>query len=279
MGKADLHIHTTASDGKLKPEEVAPLANKNGLEIISITDHDTIDAYRVAKQTGDELGVEVLPGVELTCDFNDRESHLLAYCFDVEDPAILELLSAHKKARLERIAWIVEQLNNQGLELSKDEVRAEARGGNVGRPHVASVLIKKGYVAGVKEAFIRYLGNHVLGPTQNYYSSHKKVIQIIKDAGGATILAHPGVLYSAAELEQWIRDGLDGVEVVHPSHNFNTQKRYQKMAEDNDLLITGGSDYHGHGQDYLQYFGIVNIGLDKVHRLKRMTEQRKQISV
>lgn len=279
MGKADLHIHTTESDGRLAPGEVASLAAEQGLEVISITDHDTIKAYPEAKRAGAELGLEVLPGIELTCEFNERESHLLAYCFDVTDRAFLQLLKKHRKARLDRVGWIVRQLTEQGLELDKEEVRAEAGGGNVGRPHVASVLVKKGYVGSAKEAFIRYLGNHVLGPIHSHYVSYREAIRIVREAGGATVLAHPGVLYSEDELEQWIEAGLDGLEAIHPSHDYNQQKRYQELAERYSLLITGGSDYHGGTGQYLRHFGVVNIGLEKVRSLKRMTDQRKQISV
>ncbi|MFH5883051.1 PHP domain-containing protein [Halalkalibaculum sp. DA3122] len=279
MGKADLHIHTTASDGRLSPEEVPALASENGLEVIAITDHDTIDGYFPASEAGERIGVEVLPGVELTCDFNSRESHLLAYCFDPEDPDFLQLLAHHKKARLDRIEWIVGQLTQQGLDIDKNEVRAEAAGGNVGRPHVASVLVKKGYVGSAKEAFIRYLGNHALGPIQSYYVSHEEAVERIKGAGGATILAHPGVLYSREEIEQWIDAGLDGLEVVHSSHNYDQQKKYREMAEQHNLLMTGGSDYHGDGEGYLRNFGVITTSLAQVEKLKQMTRQRKKISV
>ena len=279
MGKADLHIHTTASDGRLAPEQVGPLASENGLDVIAITDHDTIKGYFPAREAAQEAGVEVLPGVELTCDFNGRESHLLAYCFEVEDPGIKRLLAAHRKARLDRMEWIVEQLAQQGLEIDKEEVRAEAGGGNVGRPHVASVLVKKGYVGSAKEAFIRYLGNHALGPIQSYYVSHQKAIECVKDAGGAVVLAHPGVLYSQHELEEWVDAGLDGLEVVHPSHDYNRQKKFKEMADQHNLLKTGGSDYHGDGEGYLRHFGVINMSLTQVEKLKRMTHQRKQISV
>lgn len=279
MGKADLHIHTKASDGRLAPAEVPGLARKNGLDTIAITDHDTIDAFEAAREVGEQVGVEVLPGVELTCDFNGRESHLLAYCFDVEKPGFKKLIARHKKARIDRIEWIVKQLTQQGLDLDKEEVRAEAAGGNVGRPHVASVLIKKGYVASAKEAFIRYLSDHALGPIQSNYVSYKQVIGLVKEAGGAVSLAHPGVLYSTGELNEWVDAGLDGIEAVHPSHNYEQQKKFQQFAERHDLLVTGGSDYHGDGEDYLRYFGVVSISLSWVSKLKRMTEQRKKISV
>lgn len=279
MGKADLHIHTNASDGRLNPEDVPELARQNGLETIAITDHDTIRGYAPAKAAADSVGVEVLSGVELTCNFNGRESHLLAYCFDAEDRSFTRLINKHKKARLERIAWIVEKLKAQGLDMETAEVKAEAAGSNPGRPHVASVLVSKGYVASHKEAFVRYLGNHVLAPIKNFYTTHTEVIRIVKEAGGATVLAHPNRLYSKDELQQWINDGLDGLEVIHPSHDYEQQKKFQQLAEENNLLITGGSDYHGSGDHYLRYFGVVNVGLNRVDQLKRMTEQRKKIIV
>lgn len=263
----------------MRPEEIPSLASEHGLEVIAITDHDTIAAYTAAKKAGASCGVEVLPGVELTCDFHGRESHLLAYCFDENDDGLNRLLARHKKARLDRIEWIVGQLTGQGLEIDKEEVRAEAGGGNVGRPHVASVLVKKGYVGSAKEAFIRYLGNHALGPIRNYYVSHKEAINRVKEAGGATVLAHPGVLYSGDEIEEWIDAGLDGLEVVHPSHDYEQQKMYRSIAEKHNLLVTGGSDYHGSGEGYLRHFGVVNVSMGQVEKLRRMTEQRKQISV
>ena len=263
----------------MEADSIVSLAHEHGLEVISITDHDTIGAYPKARKAGSSLNVDVLPGVELTCEFNERESHLLAYCFDVEDGPLNAMLLKQKKARLERIDWIVGQLTRQGLELDREEVRAEAGTGNVGRPHVAAVLRSKGYVGSIKEAFIRYLGNHVLGPIPGFYISHGKAVRMVKEAGGAVILAHPGHLYTEKELQQWIDAGLDGIEVIHPSHNYKLQKRYEQFAGRNNLLITGGSDFHGRDDRYLRYFGIVNIGLEKVHKLKRLTEQRKQISV
>ncbi|MDZ7690000.1 MAG: hypothetical protein U5K69_02400 [Balneolaceae bacterium] len=144
------------------------------------------------------------------------KAHLLAYCFNEEDPRFLKLIASHKKARLERIEWIVEQLTSQGLDLDTNEVRAEAGGGNLGRPHVAAVLVNKGYVSSHKEAFIRYLGNHASGTHRRriFYTSHTEVIDIVRNAGGATVLAHPNMLYSSDEIEKWISDGLDGLEVI-----------------------------------------------------------------
>ena len=278
MGKADLHIHTTASDGLSTPTEIVQSAIKHKLDIIAITDHDTIAGVREAKEAAKGTGLEVIPGVEITCDFKGKEAHLLAYCFDVDDPGINKLLSGHKKARVKRGKWIIEQLKNEGLDLNIDEVKAEANGSNVGRPHIAAVLVDKGYVASFKEAFIRYLSNDALGPIQNDYYTVAEVIEQVKSAGGAIVVAHPGFMYSMEELDTFKDMGIDGIEVLHPSHNYELQKKMQDFAEENLLLKTGGSDFHGGDRDYQRYFGVLTINTNIVSRMKQMTDQRKSIS-
>lgn len=279
MAKADLHIHTLESDGNMSPVDVVRLANKHGLEIISITDHDTVRGYWKALETAEELDINLLAGVEITSDFKGRESHLLAYCFDPEHEAIETLMAEHHKSRLERGKWIVGQLSKEGLDLDIEEVKAEAKGANIGRPHIAAVLVDKGYVASYKEAFIRYLSDSALGKIQNGYYDYRQAIQAVKEAGGAVVIAHPGNMYSNEELEDLVAAGVDGIEFIHPSHDYATQQRIEKFAEKHQLLVTGGSDYHGGNDDYQKFFGIVTLNTKYVHRLIRMTEQRKKITV
>ena len=278
MGKADLHIHTTASDGLSTPAEIVESAIKHRLDIIAITDHDTISGVAEAREAAEGTGLEIVSGVEITSDFKGKEAHLLAYCFDTEDSGINKLLSGHKKARVKRGEWIIGQLKNEGLDLDINEVKAEANGSNVGRPHIAAVLVDKGYVASFKEAFIRYLSNEALGPIQNDYYSVEEVIETVQAAGGATIVAHPGLMYSMEELSIFKEMGIDGIEVMHPSHNYELQKKMQDFAEDNLLLKTGGSDFHGGDRDYQKYFGVLTINTEIVSRMKQMTSQRKSIS-
>lgn len=278
MAKADLHTHSDQSDGRLSPKDLVEYASDQGLKIMAITDHDTIDGYEEALEASDALEIEVLPGIELTTLFNGNETHLLAYCFDPRDSDLLRLIDRHKLARVERAKWIVERLTEKGLELSIGEVRAEANGSNIGRPHIASVLVGKGYVAEKKEAFVRYLSDQQLGPIKSNYSSVAETIGAVKKAGGVTVLAHPGTAYSEADLEQLLDVGIDGVEVVHPSHDYELQKRYERFAEENGLLMTGGSDYHGSGRDYEKYLGILTISESRVEKVKRLADQRKQLS-
>ena len=279
MAKADLHIHTVASDGHMSPENVVRNAHKHKIDTIAITDHDTIRGYRQALETAEEVGIELLPGVEITSDFNGRECHLLAYCFDPGHKAINSLLADQYLSRLKRGKWIINELSKEGLDLDIDEVKAEANGGNIGRPHIAAVLIDKGYVASFKEAFIRYLSDESLGTIENEYYSHHEVIETVKKAGGAAIIAHPGNLYNEEELEELVESGVDGIEYIHPSHDYDTQKRIEAFADRHKLLKTGGSDFHGGDKEYQKFFGVVTINTKYVERLKRMTKQRKEISV
>ncbi|MEX0648162.1 MAG: PHP domain-containing protein [Balneolaceae bacterium] len=276
MGKADLHTHTTASDGTLSPGELVALANKKGLKILSITDHDTVKGYFEAKEIAAASGIELISGVEITAIWNQKEVHILAYGFDEHNPDFIQMLRKQKKARLRRMKSIVEKLRKQGLDIDMDEVRAESGPGNVGRPHAASVLIRKGYVASVAEAFIRYLSTEKLTGIQTDYVSIEDVVKLTRQAGGVLSLAHPGPLYSRQEIDELLSSGLDGLECIHPSHNFNVQRTYTKMAQARHLLVTGGSDFHGSRKsDYDPYFGIVTVGEQFVASIKRMAARRK----
>lgn len=278
MGKADLHIHTTASDGNSTPAEIVESAVGHNLEIIAITDHDTIAGLRKAREAARDTDLQIISGVEITADFKGREAHLLAYCFEMDNPDIQRLFISHKKARTKRGEWILSELRKQGLDITLDEVKAEANGSNLGRPHIAAVLVNKGYVASFKEAFIRYLSNESLGPINNDYYSAKEVIEIVKGAGGAVVVAHPGLMYSKDELLEFVDAGVDGIEVLHPSHDYKVQKEMKEFAEYHQLLETGGSDFHGGLTEYQKYFGVITINTNVVQRMVQMTDQRKKLS-
>lgn len=264
----------------MSPEDVVRYAIKHKLKIIAITDHDTLKGYRKAQEIAkDTEELRLLPGIEITADFNGRECHLLAYCFDPNHHAILELVRDHYRSRLKRGQWIIDQLAKKGFELDIGEIRAEAGGGNIGRPHIAALLVKKGYVGSFKEAFIRYLSDQKLGSIYNEYYTHQKVIETVKEAGGAVVIAHPGKLYTNDELEQLVEAGVDGIETIHPSHDYKTQKRIEKFADRHQLLKTGGSDFHGRAKKYQKFFGIVTINTKYVSRMLKLTNQRKGMTV
>ncbi len=278
MGKADLHTHTNASDGDLSPEELLRKAQSKKLKVLAITDHDTIRGYLQAKELAPEYGIELISGAEITGIWGSREIHLLAYNFCDDDAPFREMLLNQRKARKLRMQAIVEVLNNQGLEIEYDEILAEANMGNVGRPHAAAILIKKGYVSGVAEAFIRYLSSEKIKGVQTEYASIQEVIRITKEAGGVISLAHPGRMYSEKEVTTLTGFGLDGLECIHPSHTYSMQRKFTALAKSGNLLITGGSDYHGTGKsEYDPYFGVVTIGDQYIESIKRTSENRKRI--
>ncbi len=277
LPKADLHIHTTCSDGRLKPEEAVEIAHERKLAALAITDHDSFEGYFQAIDKASELGIELVPGVEITCSFKKREAHILAYYFDVSTQYFADFLKSQRVARRDRIKGIIKTINENGLEVTYDEVWAEANGANIGRPHVAKVLVEKGYARNHNDAFIRYLSSERLGEIENTYPDYKDAIEIVRNIGGATILAHPAKHYTGEEITEFIEAGIDGLECIHPSHNFELQKKYTKIVEDNALLLTGGSDYHGGREMAARHLGVVCVATKHVEKMRRMTDQRKQI--
>jgi len=278
LGRADLHTHTSASDGELTAKELLDKVKSKGLSTLSITDHDTIDGYIDALDKSEKMGIELIPGVELSTIWKNREVHLLAYGFDPESASLRNLLLRQKRARKLRMREIVHVLNKKGLEVDYDEITAYARGANIGRPHAAAVLIKKGYAANVADAFIRYLSMDEILKINTEYTDIESAVRIVKESGGVLSVAHPGPLYSTDELKEMILAGIDGIECIHPSHNFNVQKVFTEMAKSMNLLITGGSDFHGSPKsDYDPYLGVVTLGTQHVEALKRTCNNRKAL--
>lgn len=276
MGKADLHIHTNASDGDLSPEDLIQKVAQKSLKTISITDHDTIKGYLEAKQYAKEKGIELIPGVEISTVWNDREIHVLAYAFDENDEDFLTLIANQKNARRKRMKAIVEVLKSEGVDIDYNEVRAESHPGNIGRPHAASVLISKGYVASVSEAFIRYLSTDKIKEIKTEYAVLDEVISTVHNAGGIISIAHPGPMFSQNEMKELLRHPFDGIECIHPGHSYKVQKMYLDMARANNLLVTGGSDFHGSTKsEYDPYLGVVTIGTQFVEALKRSARSKK----
>lgn len=278
MGKADLHIHTKASDGVLSVPELLDKVVEKGLKTVSITDHDTIDGYLEAQKPAADFGIELIPGVELTVLWKSMEVHLLAYDFDYKNESFLSLIANQKIARRLRMKKIVEVLKKEGVDIDYDEIRAVSGIGNVGRPHAAKVLIKKGYVSTVPEAFIRYLSAEKIKKVETEYIKIEDVIEVIKKAGGVLVIAHPGRLFTMDEVNELLSFELDGIECIHPSHTFSLQRQFTELAKSKDLLITGGSDYHGkNNSDYDPYFGVVTLSQNHVDSLRRSAASRKRI--
>lgn len=280
MGKADLHTHTNASDGDLSPKELIEKVSQKNLEVIAITDHDTINGYLDAKKFADEKEIELITGVEISTVWNEKEIHVLAYGFDEENTNFLSLIANQKQARRKRMKAIVDVLKKEGIDIDYAEVRAESHPGNIGRPHAASVLINKGYVASVSEAFIRYLSNDKIKQIKTEYAVLEDVLSVVHEAGGILSIAHPGPMYSKNDMTNLLKYPFDGIECIHPSHSYKVQKMYLDLAKSKNLLITGGSDFHGSGKsEYDPYLGVVTIGMHFVEALKRSARSRKNLIV
>jgi len=266
---ADLHIHTTYSDGALSPYELLKRINDVGLCTISIVDHDSVEAIGEAIALGEELGIEVIPGVELSSNIGERDIHILGYFIDHKDPQLLEYLSLFRGERLKRAERIVAKLNYIHVPLKLEAVLDKAGAGSVGRPHIAQALVKEGFTESYEEAFVKYIGVGCPAYEKKIHFAPEDAIALIASVGGLSFLAHPGKYTSDADLHRLIKHGLDGIEVIHPSHSPDRAKHYHLIAGEYFLLESGGSDFHGGMKEDEHLIGAYSIPLELVENMKR----------
>jgi predicted metal-dependent phosphoesterase TrpH len=267
-GKADLHIHTTHSDGSCSPEEIIIKAQKASFEIISITDHDNVKGFGEASKIGKDLGVEVIPGVELSSEISDREIHILGYFFDSENPELERYLSFFREERKKRAGRIVNKLRNLGFEITLDEVFEKAGKSSVGRPHIAQVMLERNMISSFYEAFNKYIGNGAPAYEKKIHVCPQSAFRIINEAGGLSFIAHPGNLPEIL-LKELIDSGVDGIEVIHPSHSKLQQKFYRGIVNSYFLLECGGSDYHGGKREDDSNFGQYFTSTSSVEAMRK----------
>jgi len=266
--RADLHLHTTYSDGALSPETLIQRAHAVGLSVVSITDHDNVGGIDEAIEAGKSIGVEVVPGVELSVALNEKDIHLLAYFFDYNNQKLQDYLAFFRYERLKRAERIVQKLNDINISLKMDAVLDQAGIGSVGRPHIASALLEEGLIETYHEAFMKYIGVGAPAYEKKYQLSPLEATQLISQAGGLTFLAHPGKYTTELELSTLIQAGLDGIEVVHPSHNEVRQEFYRGVIHQYFLLECGGSDYHGGRKNDDQMLGVYTVPLQIVEDMR-----------
>ncbi len=245
--KIDLHLHSSASDGTNTPAEVARLAYAAGMGAIALTDHDNVAGIGECARECERLGLEFVPGVEISAG-GDREIHVLGYGIDHEK--LGESLRALKDDRAVRMERIVEKVREQGMEISMDDVRKIAAGAPLGRPHIALAMVVKGYASSVKNAFDRYLGDGRSCCVPREKMSFARAAQLIHDAGGAAVVAHPALIKierrMLTQLLLRLKDqGADGIEAFHSSHTPSDARELLLFARRHDMLVTGGSDFHG----------------------------------
>lgn len=247
-GFVDLHLHSTWSDGSSTPTEVVERAAGLGLEVISLTDHDSVEGVEEAISAGQRLGVEVVAGAELSAHEDKRDIHILAYFVDTTHEPLRACLRMYRDERQNRAARIVKKLNSMGVRITFEQVVAKAEGGAIGRPHVADVLVEEGFCFSSNEAFKKYLGYGKPAYRGKYVMAPSEAVEVIHEAGGIAVIAHP-VLYGDDDLlPGLVAAGMDGIEVFHIRHNAGHVERYGTFAREHGLLISGGSDCHGDGR-------------------------------
>lgn len=252
----DLHTHSTASDGTLTPPEIIALAARSNLAAISITDHDTLEGVRQISSTPIPAGLHFLTGIEISTSAPSAipisgSLHLLGYGIDVDDPALNDVLAQLKVSRDNRTPGIIAKLNTLGFTITHEDVRLLAGDGQVGRPHVAACMVKKRYASDIDDAFNRFLGHGKPAYVDRYRITPTEAISLVRAAGGVPVLAHPA-LYGLPDfkalrelVEVLVKAGMMGIEVYYPEHSATVTRQLIALARQLDLLMTGGTDFHG----------------------------------
>ncbi len=247
---ADLHMHTTHSDGTLTPVELARLAKEQKVDAVALTDHDTVSGIEELVEETGKLGLEAIPGVELSAAFGPGTLHILGYGFDPRGPIEARLVQ-FQKAREERNPRILEKLKELGMPLTLEEVKTLSKAaGQVGRPHIARALELKGYVASYAEAFDKFLSKGKPAYLSKAGLSAKDCVELIHESGGVAVVAHPVQMRLKGEeltskIKELVALGMDGLEVIHPDHSPENQTLFSDLADEFGLFKTGGSDFHG----------------------------------
>lgn len=246
----DLHVHSTFSDGTLQPGELVAMAARGGLAAIAITDHDTVEGTAEARLAGRECGLTVIAGLEMSVRHGALPLHILGYGIDPDCPALLHALAGIQAARQIRNEAILARLADLGLAVSMAEVEAMSVMGLTGRPHFARLLVDKGLARDIDEAFTIYLGRGARAYVARQIYPAKAAIEVIRQAGGVSVLAHPASVDPSLRsmvsiLTELKALGLDGIEMYYPTHSASIRKKISVLAKKFGLLVTGGSDYHG----------------------------------
>jgi predicted metal-dependent phosphoesterase TrpH len=271
----DLHIHSIFSDGTCTVGELIETAFQKGLKAIAITDHDCFDGYPLAAELASGLGMEVIPAVEMSSEVDGTDIHILGYYVDTHNPKLIEKLSIMKEARFTRAKKIVQNLNRQGIDLRFETVTNIAGGAAIGRPHIAAAMLKEELIYSFRDAFEKYIGYDSPAYVEKETMPPREVFELIMEAGGVPILAHPGVTKVDERISSFIKIGLMGVEVYHSEHSKAQQRFYLQFCKRNGLIFTGGSDFHS-GLQTKAEIGVPHVPYRIVEMLQEKRDQLRQ---
>ena len=266
MKFADLHLHTQFSDGTFTPEELVLHAQKGGLSCIALTDHDTVEGCARTAAACAAVKMEFITGAELTAEHQDTEVHIIGYFLDTHNPALLARIATFQAVRQNRIHEMVAALNKMGVPLKVEAVFALANCRSPGRPHVARALVKEKLVGSLDEAFERFLKKNRPAWVPKTKMSALESVDLIHQAGGLAVMAHPGLNHNDDIIPDLVAVGLDGIECFHTKHSTSMSEHYLEIAEKHDLLVTGGSDCHGYSKGR-PLIGTVRLPYDHIERL------------
>lgn len=274
MKYADLHVHTFYSDSTFSPEEVVSCASQKALAAIAICDHDCIDGIGPCKKIAESLGIEIVPGIEMTVEKADAEIHILGYFIDWQNEPFQKKLIEIQQSRVSRLHKMVEKLRDFQIDIDVNDVFKLAGKGSVGRLHLAKALINAGKIRSFKEVFDKYIGFLKPCYVSNVRFTPKEAIDTLLKVGGVPVLAHPDVMGKDEYIPELIDYGLRGIEVYHTEHDPRTTRHYEEMAKHYGLLMTGGSDCHGLGKGRV-LMGGVRVPYEIVEKLKAEADKIK----
>ncbi len=275
----DLHVHTRASDGEDAPETVILKAVEAGLSGLAITDHDTLAGLGPAQHFIEEnrLEIDLIPGIELNTDYDSDDLHILGYFINFSNGCLQNRLDDIRAQRYARAEKIIALLQDMGINITFDQVQAAAQGELIGRPHIARVLCDNGYANSQAEAFQRYIERGRPAYVPRYKFSPLEAIELIKQSGGIAVLAHPGLIKDRSKIYDSIQYGIEGLEVFYPEHTEAQMLEFANLADEYDLLITGGSDYHGaNSGESRGKLGLARVDKKIINRIKQYYREKKQ---
>ena len=274
--KADLHLHTTASDGRLSPKEIVLKAAQVGLDVIAITDHDSVGGIQSALEAAKSFPrLLVIPGIEINTYMPRSEVHILGYFIDYLDPEFNRALEELRNSRYERGRKMVAKLAGLGIEIDWERVLTLASGGTIGRPHIAQAMLERGYIASLPEAFTKYIGNGGIAYVKRKKVTPSEAVELIIKANGLPFIAHPADIENLDSfIYQLKQAGIAGLEVYYPKYSQNKIAHLEALATKYGIITSGGSDYHGLDNTIGSNMGSVDLPQDSIEQFISLAEQK-----